>query len=301
MRNIVKRTGMFVFITLLVIACGVFCQSKPAYAKVKLNKKTVYMAKGDKVQLKVTGTKKKVKWSSSKKSICTVSKKGKITAKKIGKATITAKVGKKRYKCKVVVEKKSVNRARKLRDYVLSKKKYDKTAKGYKLSWEYDDGSCNITNVDITAYKTKDKKNLLVFHYRYHPESSYVNEVTMKIDLISGSASVRTGDLEVYRDDDIDDGCDESTVTGTITTAFDGKEDGLTLSGAKWSEQDEESNEVWKESEEAEVLDTYKESTVYRINQAFSFWNRMFTKKYKSLKKAGVNMKSIGFGKWSDK
>ena len=36
-----------------------------------------------------------MKWSSSNKAVVTVSKNGTVKAKKVGKATITAKVGKK--------------------------------------------------------------------------------------------------------------------------------------------------------------------------------------------------------------
>ncbi|MCM1232936.1 MAG: Ig-like domain-containing protein [Ruminococcus flavefaciens] len=53
------------------------------------------------------GTTKKPKWSSSKKSVATVTSKGKIKAKKKGNAVITAKLGKKNYKCKVKVKAKS--------------------------------------------------------------------------------------------------------------------------------------------------------------------------------------------------
>lgn len=77
-------------------------------ATVKLNKKKITIAKGESSTLKVTGTKKKVTWSTSKKSVVTV-KRGKITGKKKGSATITAKVGKKRYTCKVKVETPSLN------------------------------------------------------------------------------------------------------------------------------------------------------------------------------------------------
>ena len=74
--------------------------------KVKINKTKVTITEGKTVQLKVTGTKKKVKWSTSKKSVATVTTKGKVTGKKAGTATITAKVGKKTLKCKVTVKKK---------------------------------------------------------------------------------------------------------------------------------------------------------------------------------------------------
>ena len=73
-------------------------------ASIKLNKKTATIKVGKTVKLKVKGTKKKVKWSSSKKKVATVSKKGVVKGKKAGKTTITAKVGKKKLKCKVKVE-----------------------------------------------------------------------------------------------------------------------------------------------------------------------------------------------------
>lgn len=72
-------------------------------AAIKINKKKVALKKGKKIQLKIIGTKKKAKWSSNKKSVATVSSKGKVTAKRKGTAVITAKVGKKKYKCKITV------------------------------------------------------------------------------------------------------------------------------------------------------------------------------------------------------
>lgn len=73
---------------------------------VKLNKKSLKLKVGAKASLKATktGTKKPLKWSSSDKRIATVSQKGEITGKKAGTATITAKVGKVKAKCKVTVE-----------------------------------------------------------------------------------------------------------------------------------------------------------------------------------------------------
>lgn len=47
--------------------------------------------------------KTKARWKSSNPKVATVSSKGKVTAKKKGTATITAKVGKTTYKCKVTV------------------------------------------------------------------------------------------------------------------------------------------------------------------------------------------------------
>lgn len=71
----------------------------------KLNKKKVTIKKGKTVKLKVLNTKKRVKWSSTKKSVASVNKKGVVKGKKTGKATIIAKVKGKKYKCKVTVKK----------------------------------------------------------------------------------------------------------------------------------------------------------------------------------------------------
>mgnify|MGYP001652853248 FL=1 len=81
-------------------------QQTDAKAKVKLNKKKLVLTVGKKAKLKVKGTKKKVKWYSSKKKIATVTKKGVVKAKKKGTAKIVAKIGKKKYTCKVVVKAK---------------------------------------------------------------------------------------------------------------------------------------------------------------------------------------------------
>lgn len=71
---------------------------------VKLNVTKKMLTVGKTLQLKVTGTTKKITWSSSKKSVATVSKSGKVTAKAAGTATITAKVDNKKYTCKVTVK-----------------------------------------------------------------------------------------------------------------------------------------------------------------------------------------------------
>lgn len=70
----------------------------------KISKSKVTLTKGKSITLKVTGTKKKPKWSSSKKSVAVVSRNGRVTAKKAGTAKITAKIGKKKYTCKVIVK-----------------------------------------------------------------------------------------------------------------------------------------------------------------------------------------------------
>lgn len=95
----------------LFIGCTFTIPAQPgmleshAASKVKISKTKATITKGDTLQLKITGTKKNVAWSSSKPSVAPVSNKGKVTAKNTGKATITAKVGGKKYTCKVTVKK----------------------------------------------------------------------------------------------------------------------------------------------------------------------------------------------------
>ncbi len=92
---------LFVLISTMMMAMPVSAAS----AKLNYTKKSVVVGKT--VQLKVKNTKKKVTWSSSNKSVASVSKKGLVTAKKAGKTTIKAKVGKKTLKCQITVKKNS--------------------------------------------------------------------------------------------------------------------------------------------------------------------------------------------------
>ena len=97
---------VLVLLTLcMILAAAISMPNVQAASKLKLNKTSVTLEKGESVTLKLKGTKKKVTWSSNKKKVATVTKKGKVTAKKVGTAKITAKVGKKKYTCKVKVVK----------------------------------------------------------------------------------------------------------------------------------------------------------------------------------------------------
>ena len=82
-------------------------QALPSAAKStpKLSTEQVFLEKGKTKAVTMKGLSKKqtVKWTSGNSKIFSVSKKGKIKAQKAGEAKLTAKVGKKKYKCKVVV------------------------------------------------------------------------------------------------------------------------------------------------------------------------------------------------------
>lgn len=101
MKNYKRQISMVM--ALIFLITGITFNPMDGQAAVKINKKSLSIKVGKTYKLKVKGTKKKVKWSSSNKKVVTVSSKGVVKGKKAGKATVTAKVGKKKYKCKVKV------------------------------------------------------------------------------------------------------------------------------------------------------------------------------------------------------
>lgn len=109
-----ERIRKLMSLLLILAFCFTFIPTVnvEAASKVKINKTkaTVYVGKA--TTLKVSGTKKTVKWKTSNKKVATVSSKGKVTAKKAGSATITAKVSGKSYKCKVTVKNPSLNKSK---------------------------------------------------------------------------------------------------------------------------------------------------------------------------------------------
>lgn len=73
-------------------------------SSVGLNRSKITLNVGKSYTLKLSGTSKKVSWSTSKKTVAVVSSQGKVTGKKQGEAVITAKVGKRSYSCTVTVK-----------------------------------------------------------------------------------------------------------------------------------------------------------------------------------------------------
>ena len=115
-----------------------------AKAAPRLNYKKVTLVQGKRKKLKVRNLRRgrKVKWYSTKKSVATVNKKGVVKAKKKGKTYIVAKVGKKKYHCKVIVKKKVTKKKKKTN----KTKKSNKKAKKHLL-----DGSSKMTLWDFTV------------------------------------------------------------------------------------------------------------------------------------------------------
>lgn len=78
-------------------------------AAIKISETKIELVESDTFTLKLTGTDDTIIWNTTKKSVATVTSEGVVTAGHVGKAKITAKVGKKKYVCKVIVVKRISN------------------------------------------------------------------------------------------------------------------------------------------------------------------------------------------------
>ncbi len=106
-----RLLSMFLVLSMI---CGFFlndCTAEAAAIKLNAKKKTITV--GSSYKLKVKGTTAKVKWTSSKPDIAPVAKNGRVTAKTSGYATITAKIGKKKLRCKITVKTKKIGKGTK--------------------------------------------------------------------------------------------------------------------------------------------------------------------------------------------
>ena len=125
-------------------------------SSIKLNKTSLTIYAGKNSTLKVSGTSKKVTWSTSNKKVATVSSKGTVSAKSSGTATITAKVNNKNLRCKVTVKKATNSKSAAL-------KAYYNFLKSYKFTTDYSTRGFNL------AYINNDSiPELVVFDGDYH-------------------------------------------------------------------------------------------------------------------------------------
>lgn len=115
MEDIMKKLTqqIAIVLTAALVLTGMAGNSAEASKKAGISKSKLTLKVGQTKKLSVKNLKKnqkkKLKWSSSKKKVASVNKNGKVTAKKKGTAKITAKVGKKKYTCKVTVTAEAAN------------------------------------------------------------------------------------------------------------------------------------------------------------------------------------------------
>lgn len=116
----------------------------PVVKPIKINKTSVLLLKGQKTNLKIKNATETVSWHSSKSSVVSVSQTGKITARKKGKATITARIGSTEKRCRVTVESPKLN-ARKISLNIGQTRKLKLS--GCKHSVKWTTGNSYVANV----------------------------------------------------------------------------------------------------------------------------------------------------------
>ena len=291
MKRLLKNLCVVMIIVSVLVAFMPTFGATEAYAasKIKLNKTKVVLIKGKTTTLKVKGTSAKVKWSSSDKSVAKVSSKGKVTAKGYGTCYVYAKVKGKKLKCKVVVETKTANQARKLRTYILKKGKcVSKSEKEYRISGKY-----RSNEGYAYAYVYANKKDMkLRFEWIDDPVTPYeLRHLVIDIKLIQ-SATPKEGDLLYTFTDLYSEYPPESKYEGWISTDFDAKEKGVSL--YKYTENEVDNPEFTPYVvTDPDTLATYVTPVEYNVRDAFKYFDKLF-----KAKKIGVTMKSIGFNKY---
>ena len=109
-KNGVVKTKKAGKTTITATRNGVQMKCKVTVKKPSLKTTSLTLQRGDKTTLKINGGTGTVKWKSADTKIATVSKKGVVTAKKLGKTTVTATVNGYTLKCKVAIYAHSLNK-----------------------------------------------------------------------------------------------------------------------------------------------------------------------------------------------
>ena len=258
-------------------------------SKIKLNKTSAFVVKGKSIQLRVKGTKAKVKWFSKSKKIAVVNRYGKVKGKSVGTVYIIAKVKGKKLKCFVRVGDKRMANARKLRSYILKKgKKSEGGWKSIRLWYGSDDGDDESSFSKESIISAKKGTNTMKFFYENFYEDNAMKvttTVTYKFNYTRYKNPVKV----LYVDDDYgydDEGFDAQ---GTINKGYDVDGSGVGLNKLIIRKKDDHDNVVVQELDpNSPDAALYKTSYLKDIKLSFSKWNH-------HLKKKGYSMRSIGF------
>lgn len=158
-----------------------------AATRVKLNKTKASLIKGQTLQLKLSGAKGKISWSSSNKKVASVSGKGKVTAKAKGSTTISAKYNKKKYTCNLTVETPKLNKT----SLTLKKgKTYQLKFSGTKQKVSWTTSNKSVATVSQTGKVTAKKAGSVNITGTINKK-----KYTCKVKVTSGTVSVTKVEL----------------------------------------------------------------------------------------------------------
>ncbi|MBQ7506660.1 MAG: Ig-like domain-containing protein [Lachnospiraceae bacterium] len=137
-----KKRVAGILAVILILTGFVVIRPEAAEAAVKISKQELQLEVGQSKRLKIKGAGQKAVWSSENRDIARVKMNGKVKGISEGLTTITAKVGKKKLTCQVVVYKSSVILDKNSASvWVDEEKKLEATVtpKGRILSWSSED------------------------------------------------------------------------------------------------------------------------------------------------------------------
>ena len=196
------------------------CKVTVEAPKISLTKKTIDA--GEKFTIKLNGTTKSVKWTTSNKKVATVSQNGVVKGIAKGTANIIATVGGKKYVCKVTVETPKISLTNKTID---AGEKFTLKLNGTTRSVKWTTSNNKVATVSqngVVKGIAKGTANIIATV----GEKKYVCKVTVKEPRI---LSVSTNELTIT---------DKGTITvtykgsGTITYYIDNTD----IIDCKWSE-----------------------------------------------------------------
>ena len=221
MKLVFKKLTSFVMMIVLTVALFVPVIQVSA-ASVGLNKTKIVIVVGQKYRLTLNGTKKAPTWKTSNKKVVTVKKDGSVTGVSKGTANVTATLGKKTYKCKVIVEAPKISLTKKT---INAGEKFTLKLNGTTKSVKWTTSNKKVATVSqngVVKGIAKGTANIIATV----GEKKYVCKVTVKEPRI---LSVSTNELTIT---------DKGTITvtykgsGTITYYIDNTD----IIDCKWSE-----------------------------------------------------------------
>lgn len=192
MKSIRKLLVLVLAVTLVLGMCPIDSQ---AAVKTKLNRTSASIYVGKTVSLKIKGTGKAVKWSSSNAKIAKVSANGKVIGLKAGKAVITAKVSGKKYRCRINVKNPYLNVTKKT---ITKGKSFNlKLTGGLAIKWSSSNDSVAV--VSAKGKVTAKEKGTAIITCKCKNGNIYKCQVTVKI---SGNSSNDNGSNDNSGNDD---------------------------------------------------------------------------------------------------
>lgn len=111
MKNALKRLLAALLSAVFMIS---FFASAAEAASIKPTKSRVTVSVGETYKLKFPGAQKPPRWKSGNKSVVSVSKNGVVKGVSAGAATVSARAGRRVYKCRVTVEAPKISSVKKI-------------------------------------------------------------------------------------------------------------------------------------------------------------------------------------------